>query len=177
MRVVPALTGTNRMADQDITLGGYLIPRNTMIWCNLNAMFSSPDVWHDPEQYIPVRAPYSLSHCAAQSLIWNIPGYQKGPVKKPTAKKHDQSQVCATFTRSRLSYVIVHLQERWEACGAEYVQTADDKAAAPGISVKVAATGHVPAPSQTAASLEDTEKENEHRVRPALLPVSHSTAS
>ena len=67
MRVVPALTGTNRMADQDTMLGGYLIPRHTMIWCNLNAMFSSPDGWDEPDKYIPARAspslPYNLSGC------------------------------------------------------------------------------------------------------------------
>ncbi len=56
--MVPALTGTNRMADHDIMLGGYLIPKNTMIWCNLNALFSSPDVWHEPDKYIPVSVPY-----------------------------------------------------------------------------------------------------------------------
>ena len=55
MRVLPALTGTNRMSDQDLMLGGYLIPRRTMIWCNLNAMFSSPEIWHQPDEYIPVR--------------------------------------------------------------------------------------------------------------------------
>ena len=54
MRMLPALTGSNRMADHDIKLGGYVIPRNTMIWCNLNAMFSSPDIWDDPEKYRPV---------------------------------------------------------------------------------------------------------------------------
>ncbi len=51
---MPALTGTNRMADEDITLGGYLIPRRTMIWCHLNAMFTSPEVWDEPDMYIPV---------------------------------------------------------------------------------------------------------------------------
>ena len=54
MRLLPALTGTNRMAYEDIMLGGYLIPRRTMIWCNLNAMFSSPEVWDEPDKYIPV---------------------------------------------------------------------------------------------------------------------------
>ena len=54
--MLPALTGTNRMADHDVKLGGYVIPRNTMIWCNLNAMFSSPDIWDEPEKYRPVRS-------------------------------------------------------------------------------------------------------------------------
>ena len=53
--MLPALTGTNRMADRDVKLGSYVIPRNTMIWCNLNAMFSSPDIWDEPEKYRPVR--------------------------------------------------------------------------------------------------------------------------
>ena len=63
MRIVPALTGTNRMADQDIMLGGYLIPRKTMIWCNLNAMFSSPEAWHEPDKYIPASAHYHYQKC------------------------------------------------------------------------------------------------------------------
>ena len=53
--MLPALTGTNRMADHDIKLGAYVIPRNTMIWCSLNAMFSSPSIWDEPEKYRPVR--------------------------------------------------------------------------------------------------------------------------
>lgn len=63
MRIVPALTGTNRMADQDIMLGGYLVPRKTMIWCNLNAMFSSPEAWHEPDKYIPASALYLCQRC------------------------------------------------------------------------------------------------------------------
>ena len=70
---------------------------------------------------------------------------------------------------------MAHPQERWEACGAEYVQTADVKAAARSISVQVDATGHVQTASQMAEPLEDTEKENEHRVRPALHHVALST--
>jgi fatty acid synthase len=54
MRLLPALSGTNRTSDRDIELGGYVIPRGTMIWCNLNAMFSSPVLWDNPDQYIPV---------------------------------------------------------------------------------------------------------------------------
>ena len=65
--MVPALTGTNRMADQDIMLGGYLIPKNTMIWCNLNAMFSSPDVWHEPDRYIPV-----IPSCQSPDCPWGV---------------------------------------------------------------------------------------------------------
>ena len=61
--MVPALTGTNRMANQDIMLGGCLIPRKTMIWCNLNAMFSSPEAWLEPDRYIPARAPYQCQEC------------------------------------------------------------------------------------------------------------------
>lgn len=61
MRLLPVLTGTNRMADEDIMLGGYLIPRKTMIWCNLNAMFSSPEVWDEPDEYIPVGCSFPIS--------------------------------------------------------------------------------------------------------------------
>ncbi len=54
MRLLPALSGTNRTSAKDIMLGGYLIPRGTMIWCNLNALFNSPALWDNPDQYIPV---------------------------------------------------------------------------------------------------------------------------
>ena len=54
------------------------------------------------------------------------------------------------------------------------MQTADGKTAAPGISVKVDATGDAHNASQVAETPEDTEKENEHRVRPGLKPIAHS---
>lgn len=54
MRMLPVLSGTNRMSDKDIMLGGYLIPRNTMIWCNLNATMSNPAIWENPEVFLPV---------------------------------------------------------------------------------------------------------------------------
>ncbi len=66
----------------------------------------------------------------------------------------------------------LHLQERWETSGAEYVQTTDGKAATTGVSVQVNATGDVHAASEAAELLQDTEKENEHRVR-HLHAVTH----
>lgn len=70
MRLLPALTGTNRMAYKDIMLGGYLIPRRTMIWCNLNAMFSSPEVWDEPDKYIPVSCNFPMVlMCTAMAAL------------------------------------------------------------------------------------------------------------
>lgn len=54
MRMLPVLSGTNRMSDKDIMLGGYLIPRNTMIWCNLNAAMNNPAIWENPDVFLPV---------------------------------------------------------------------------------------------------------------------------
>ena len=59
-------------------------------------------------------------------------------------------------------------QERWETSGAEYVQDTDSKTAAPGNKIQVDAAGGVHAASQTANLMEDTEEENQHRVRPAF---------
>lgn len=56
MRCLPVLSGTNRTSDKDIMLGGFCIPRGTMIWCNLNATMSNPDLWDNPEQFMPVSA-------------------------------------------------------------------------------------------------------------------------
>ena len=67
----------------------------------------------------------------------------------------------------------LHLQERWETCGAEYVQGADGKAAAPAVSVQVNATGDAQAASQRPDMQGDTEKDDEHRVRPAVTPAAH----
>ncbi len=67
MRCLPVLSGTNRMSDKDIMLGGYLIPRNTMIWCNLNATMSNPDLWDRPEAFFPVRPsvlPLLVPYCS-----------------------------------------------------------------------------------------------------------------
>ncbi|BDA47645.1 Cytochrome P450 3A28 [Coccomyxa sp. Obi] len=70
MRMLPVLSGTNRMSDKDIMLGGYLIPRNTMIWCNLNATMSNPAIWENPEVFLPER--------------WEAPGAEYVPL--PGAK-------------------------------------------------------------------------------------------
>lgn len=59
------------MSDKDIMLGGYLIPRNTMIWCNLNATMSNPDLWDRPEEFLPVSLllPASLMQCGYSQAV------------------------------------------------------------------------------------------------------------
>lgn len=47
-------------------LGGYLIPRGTMIWCNLNALFSNTNLWDRVDDYIPV------SFMLADVLGWRL---------------------------------------------------------------------------------------------------------
>ena len=63
----PTLSGTNRTNGRDIELGGYRVPRNTMIWCNINAMFRDPKLWEDPDRYWPVSA---LTGCHACMASW-----------------------------------------------------------------------------------------------------------
>ena len=65
MRMLPVLAdGTNRTTHKDVIVGGYRIPKNTMIWIPFAALFNSPANWEEPERYWPVS-------CAAQSIQVN----------------------------------------------------------------------------------------------------------
>ena len=66
----PTLSGTNRTNNRDIELGGYKIPKNTMIWCNINAIFRDPNLWEDPDRYWPVSEPVKCTHG-----IKSLPGF------------------------------------------------------------------------------------------------------
>lgn len=67
--MLPVLSGTNRMSDKDIMLGGFLIPRNTMIWCNLNATMSNPAIWDNPEVFLPVSHNHLLEELLHYSWL------------------------------------------------------------------------------------------------------------
>ena len=54
-RMLPVLTdGSNRTAQQDVTLGGHDIPKGTMVWLFFNGLFNSTATWGDPDVYRPV---------------------------------------------------------------------------------------------------------------------------
>lgn len=56
MRMLPVLgNGTNRTTTRDMLIGGYHIPRDTMVWIPLYSIFNSPHYWEHPERYWPVR--------------------------------------------------------------------------------------------------------------------------
>ena len=51
--------GTNRTTQQDIRIGNYEIPKDTMVWIPFNAVFNSPRNWQQPERYWPVQSALS----------------------------------------------------------------------------------------------------------------------
>ena len=56
--MLPVLSdGSNRTAQQDVRLGGRLIPKGTMIWLFFNGMFNSSRNWDSPASYRPVPDP------------------------------------------------------------------------------------------------------------------------
>lgn len=50
-----ASTGSTRLTKQDVILGGYTIPANTLVICPFDAVHHSPINWEDPDQFKPVR--------------------------------------------------------------------------------------------------------------------------
>ena len=56
--MLPVLSdGSNRTAQQDVWLGGHLIPKGTMVWLFFNGMFNSSRNWDNPASYCPVPIP------------------------------------------------------------------------------------------------------------------------
>ncbi|KAK7793940.1 hypothetical protein R5R35_007703 [Gryllus longicercus] len=47
--------GLPHLALEDTTLGGYAIPKNTLLACNLHAMHHDKELWGDPENFRPDR--------------------------------------------------------------------------------------------------------------------------
>ncbi|SAM08257.1 hypothetical protein [Absidia glauca] len=48
--------GLQRMTDSDITLGNdVVIPKNTVVFCNVNHAQRNPDYWPNPETFLPER--------------------------------------------------------------------------------------------------------------------------
>ncbi|KAG0423650.1 hypothetical protein HPB47_000574, partial [Ixodes persulcatus] len=42
-------------ADQDIVIGGYVIPKGTAVMANLWAVHMDPNLWESPETFNPYR--------------------------------------------------------------------------------------------------------------------------
>ena len=51
-----ASTGTSRYTKRGMRLGGHFIPRGSLVLVPFDAMHHHPDVWEDPDAFIPVRA-------------------------------------------------------------------------------------------------------------------------
>lgn len=52
MAVVGA--GLGRVANKDLQLGPYTIPKHTILWVPIQAMHSSSDLWEQPDKFMPV---------------------------------------------------------------------------------------------------------------------------
>ncbi len=64
MAVVGA--GLGRVANRDLQLGPYTIPKHTMLWVPIQAMHSSADLWEQPDKFMPV---WGCSLCACTSFL------------------------------------------------------------------------------------------------------------
>jgi cytochrome P450 len=59
MRLMPVVgAGVARVANKQLQLGEYTIPRNTIVWVPLLALQTSPALWAKPDDFIPVCADY-----------------------------------------------------------------------------------------------------------------------
>lgn len=52
MAVVGA--GVARVANQEVKMGPYTIPKNTLLWVPLQALQTSPALWEQPDAFMPV---------------------------------------------------------------------------------------------------------------------------
>eukprot|EP00884_Botryococcus_braunii_P019666 jgi/Botrbrau1/6383/Bobra.49_1s0001.1 len=77
MRLLPVVSdGTLRMSKQDVVLGGkYTIPAGTTIMVPFYSIFRDPNVWKDPDLYIPVSflPKMALPSCKYILRVHNIP--------------------------------------------------------------------------------------------------------
>jgi cytochrome P450 len=54
MAVVGA--GVARVANEQVQMGPYTIPKNTLLWVPLQALQTSPALWPQPDTYMPVSS-------------------------------------------------------------------------------------------------------------------------
>ncbi|CAG7822702.1 unnamed protein product, partial [Allacma fusca] len=50
-----APVGTARRVLEDVAVGGYIIPKDTLVFSNIYAAHHDPDVWDDPHNFKPER--------------------------------------------------------------------------------------------------------------------------
>eukprot|EP01080_Neovahlkampfia_damariscottae_P008168 gene8168-12628_t len=55
MRLFPPVGAISRTTTKDVVLGGYKIPKNTMVAVSMFSIHHSPDVYEDPEEFKPER--------------------------------------------------------------------------------------------------------------------------
>ena len=54
LRLYPVAPSTDRVAQQDMYVGGHFIPKGTSLWILLYAIQHSSEHWDDPEVFNPV---------------------------------------------------------------------------------------------------------------------------
>ncbi|KFK36027.1 hypothetical protein AALP_AA4G068300 [Arabis alpina] len=66
--VVPV--SVSRQASEDIKIGGYDVPRGTIVLINTWAIHRDPELWNDPEKFYPER--FNANKCKTDESLDNI---------------------------------------------------------------------------------------------------------
>ncbi|KAI9262141.1 cytochrome P450 [Phascolomyces articulosus] len=72
--------GMSHIADEDIISHGYVIPKGAIVMCNMNGIHMNPNVFENPEEFIPERFMNikSTMYAAANGRLENRDHYQFG---------------------------------------------------------------------------------------------------
>jgi cytochrome P450 len=99
MRLYPPVYFFGRQAAADVSLGGYDLPRGTIVLVSVYALHHRPEVWPDPERFDPSRfepAVEAARHRSAylpfsagpRTCIGNNFALMEGPIVLATILRH-----------------------------------------------------------------------------------------
>ncbi|KAI9496805.1 cytochrome P450 [Zychaea mexicana] len=71
LRMHPPFNEINpRIAEEDLELGGTLIPKGTMVNIDIEALHYRPDLWKNPERFDPERFAEGGEHYSQEGITW-----------------------------------------------------------------------------------------------------------
>ena len=59
-----------RVSDEDVELGGVVIPKHTIVNVDIEALHYNPDIWKNPEQFDPERFAEGSEHYSHEGITW-----------------------------------------------------------------------------------------------------------
>lgn len=81
IRLYPAGSGTARRTNEDLEIGGYLVPKGTDVILNTESSMRESKYFSDPEKFIPERWLNDMSEAAGQTNPFAYIPFGYGPRK------------------------------------------------------------------------------------------------